>query len=402
MKTVQTILIAAIPGLMFCILPINGIDFRFSWQICTIWLAALAFVLWIPNNWHRLFFGIAFIQVIRNPFFLPGYITLFLIAIYITAIHGFREINENTLFLAMICAASILIAWMILQKTGLLPGYINVHTGCNRPGLPLHSGGPFNPDAAGIFFALCLPAFLQKNRRIFAIVPVTGLFLAETSTGFIAALAGTLVFILITPDKSHKTASGIRPECKTKRKILSSKTHSLLIAVLAAVFFFTFIDPLHNLIDCSRWQIWSRIIHSFPSEPWGQGLGSFKQFFPLLYPDTSMVHVTEAHNEYLQAGFEMGVFAMVLIFAYLISGFYKVWKKRDHLTQNHCQAVAGFTILALSCAGFHVFHIPPLALLGAAWLGQFERFFSETESAFFPLNPAVFNKRILQPSKVAS
>lgn len=219
---------------------------------------------------------------------------------------------------------------------------------------------------------------------------------------YVAALAIILSGVAATPDKSHKTASGIRPECKTKRKILSSKTHSLLIAVLAAVFFFTFIDPLHNLIDCSRWQIWSRIIHSFPSEPWGQGLGSFKQFFPLLYPDTSMVHVTEAHNEYLQAGFEMGVFAMVLIFAYLISGFYKVWKKRDHLTQNHCQAVAGFTILALSCAGFHVFHIPPLALLGAAWLGQFERFFSETESAFFPLNPAVFNKRILQPSKVAS
>jgi hypothetical protein len=402
MKTVQTILIAAIPGLMFCILPINGIDFRFSWQICTIWLAALAFVLWIPDNWHRLFSVFAFIQVIRDPLVLPGYITLFLIAIYITAVHGFREINENALFSAMICAASILFAWMILQKTGLLPGYIKVHTGCNRPGLPLHSGGPFNPDAAGIFFALCLPAFFQQNRRIFAIAPITGLFLAGTSTGFIAALAGTLIYILITPDKSQKTVAGYRPKCKTKRKILSSKTLSLLIAVLTAGFFFTVIDPLQNLLDCSRWQIWSRILHSFPGEPWGRGLGSFKQIFPLLYPESSMVHVTQAHNEYLQAGFEMGIFAMFLIFVYLFSGFYKVRKKRDHLTPNHCRAVAGFAILAISCAGFHVFHIPPLALLAAAWIGQFERFFSETESAFSPPNPAVFNKRILQPSKVAS
>jgi O-antigen ligase len=118
------------------------------------------------------------------------------------------------------------------------------------------------------------------------------------------------------------------------------------------------------------------------SEILGRGLGSWKTVFPLLASgDARIGEVTnangkitmnnafaEAHNEYVQAAFEMGV-QMALLMV-LFAGCV-IWAILTRQAPAHVSA--GMAALMVACMGWHVFHIAPLALLGCAWLGLWER-----------------------------
>jgi len=78
-----------------------------------------------------------------------------------------------------------------------------------------------------------------------------------------------------------------------------------------------------------------------------------------------------AHNEYIQTGFEMGLQTVALIAAYLVWFGVMVWRRTLRSAPCALRIVAsGMAALAVSCLGWHTFHIAPLALLGAAWLGM--------------------------------
>lgn len=93
-------------------------------------------------------------------------------------------------------------------------------------------------------------------------------------------------------------------------RLLSNGAPSLVAATDQAVF-----DP--SLID--RTEIWSRAIYGLQDFPFtGMGLGTFRYVMPVLYPLFSVnpdVDLGHAHNEWLQAGVDVGLAGLVAFIA---------------------------------------------------------------------------------------
>jgi hypothetical protein len=50
MKIAEILLLGAVPGLMFCIIPVNGMEFRLSWQLAALWLGGAAFAVFLSSG----------------------------------------------------------------------------------------------------------------------------------------------------------------------------------------------------------------------------------------------------------------------------------------------------------------------------------------------------------------
>ena len=359
MKLVEIILLFAVPGLMFCIIPVNGMEFRLSWQLASLWLGGVAFALFLSSWWLRVFFLLALIRTATMTPAYDAYISLLTIAVFLAAAEGFRRIDLERIMNAMCAAAILLFVWVMAQKAGFV----------NAPFAPTLAG-PFNPDSGGVFFALCLPAFLRPRWWPFVIICFIGIVMAGATTAALAAAAALGVFLFV----------GDRFQiCPRRAKRIIAGAAALI--VLLGLWFWR-VDSLESVIRCNRWVAWKHAVWSMRSELMGRGLGSWKTEFPLLASgDTRLGEVknengkiimnntvNEAHNEYVQASFELGV-QMALLMV-LFAGFV-TWTILTRQPPAH--AAAGMAALMVACIGWHVFHVAPLALLGCAWLGQWER-----------------------------
>jgi len=251
---VRHILLLAIPGLMLWIIPSHSIDFRFGWQIVSIWLVAVAFMVFLTSWWWRIFFYMALLQIIIAGPVAVSYIQLLLIGIFLAAAEGFSRIETGSIMDMFCVAALILSCWIILQHMGILGTFGKSYI-----------AGPFNINAASVFLALCLPAFFRSRYRwVFIPVVFAGLFLCRSTTGMVAALSGCFVFILFSNYSMRRLAAiGIA-------------------GMLLAGIFFIKIDPAKTIITSPRWSAWKHVVWSYRSAPLGRGLGSFAQTFPLM------------------------------------------------------------------------------------------------------------------------
>ena len=350
----RILLLTSLPGLMFCIIPVHGTEFNLSWQLASVWLGGLAFTALLTGWWLRVFWLICLaVTMIHFPPVYDAYISLITVAVFLAAVEGFSRIDGEKEMDAICIAAIALLCWMLAQRAGWATAWFGVR-----------SVGPFNPDAGGVFLALCLPACLRGKWMLLAPFIVCGLVVSGTTTGAMAALAGMAVYLYLT--------------VADKRKIIA---WGAALAVLAGVWFWK-VDSLDNMVKCNRWIAWKHAAWSMRSEMLGRGMGSWEVVFPLLASgDTRLGTVNnengkiemnnvfcQAHNEYVQAAFELGVQTFALIGAFLI--FVAVCILRKSVS---AEVAAGMTALAISCFGWHVFHIPPVALLGCAWLGMWQR-----------------------------
>ena len=350
----RIILLSAIPGLMFVIFQVGNFSFRLSWQLVSIWLAGVAFTALLSSGWWRIFFLLALAQVIFNEVVLTSYITLMMIAIFLAAAEGFSRIEPDWIMDAMCIGGVLLSLWIIGQKVGILPAF----------SLGASGAGPFNRISAGVYLALCLPAFLRQGVRArceISILPglcwwhclpvIAGaLYLCVSTTAVFAALAAVMTWVLFKGAAAKVLLIGV------------------VTASLFCSLFFWKADPITGLFDPSRWQYWSDVLRTVKVEPLGRGLGSLSQLVPVI--GTKYTGMQQAHNEYVQTGFEMGVQGMAVILAYPVWVGITAWRKRKRLAYTGRIVVSGIAGLAVSCFGWHTFHIAPLAVLGAAWLGM--------------------------------
>lgn len=222
--------------------------------------------------------------------------------------------------------------------------------------------GPFNRNAASIFLALCLPGFfrgrIQSTCRQawwhLSPIVIVALFACRSSSGMLAATAGAFGFLAF-----WRLSARLR---------IKTIVMGLIVTLMSGGIFWWKIDPLADVFANPRWDAWKDIIRSFRSESFGRGLGSFRDLFPAMYPCGNSW--MQAHNEYLQVGFEMGLQAVALILTYLGWFFVCAWRRRRLMSDHDRIIVAGVAALAVGCMGWHVFHIAPLALIGVAWLGM--------------------------------
>lgn len=350
-QTVQEYLIlAALPGLMLCIVPVEGVEFRLSWHLAFLWLGAFLFTAWLTSWWLRAMFLVALLATASIPPAQTAYITLATIGIGLAVIARIAEMDALRAVFWIRGAAVMALAWMIAQRyLGAIPRGEFI--------------GPFNADAAGVFLALCMPAFFSRKAWPGVIVLFVAIAMTKTSTGFAAAAAacavGAFVYGTIPP------------------KI---RALMLLAVCVACSLFFWKVEPITNTLKCDRWIVWDHGTRAIQRTPAGHGLGSWETIFPLLASGDRRIgevlniknHIElnnvfrQAHNEYVQAAFEMGWAALGLIAAFLI------WAAWLILRGAVSPPVAGgVTALAVSCLGWHTFHIAPLALIGCAWLGLF-------------------------------
>lgn len=348
------ILLAALPGLMLCIIPAPGETYaRFSWQLVSIWLAGVVFAGWLRSWWLRIFFVLALVQVIAHGPVATSYLDLVMIGIFMAAIQGFSKIDPEWIMDMMCVAAILLLYWMFLQRIGLAGGGT----------LGTAAAGPFNINAGSAFLAMCLPAFLRGRRWFLLPVVVWGLFACHSTTGMLATVAAVCAY----------QAAAKLPDWIWWALTLSA-------GLLVGSFYFTVESP-RGVYENTRWAAWQRTVQSYSSAPLGRGLGSFKDKFPLMTASDKRLHHNDgnritgpvwqhAHNEYLETGVDMGLQATALVLSFLAWITVSAWRRRDSLSHNEVIALSGIAATAVGAAGFHIFHIAPTALVGCAWIGM--------------------------------
>lgn len=372
MRARHNIALAALVGMPLFATP--WWDFRHGWELLAIWLAAIAFSFWLRCWWWRIFLWLALIQALLHPAAV-SYKSLAMIAIFLGAAQVFSKADPDNLMDLIGISALAHVALMVLQYAGIVPTF------AARP------AGFFNPDAAGVFLALCLPVFfrgrVRKKRTFLAwrypseslcwwhLLPLVlvALVATQTTTGAAAAAAAIMAYVFL---RARRLRAG------------------LILAVVAGLSLFVWrVDPLQSTLNHPRWLVWQHTVRTFQSELWGRGLGSYGEIFPFFMSGDSRltnayeagevhglrivklsVSWEQAHNEYLQTGFEMGIPAMALVAIYPVWVGIAAWRRRKMLLHEARLAACGIAATAISCMGWHTFHIAPLALVGCAWLGM--------------------------------
>jgi len=360
-KTIAVALLATMPLLaMF-----SGVA-RDGWELMSIYGAGMAWSFLLRSWWWRGFLCLALAQLVWRP--TGASMSAFaMICLFLGAAQVFSGSEPEEVSACIRISALAVGVLMLLQEAGVIPPY-------NPFGRP---GGFFNPDAAGVYLALCLPAFLggEKGRTlkiIFCATVAGGIFLAGSTTAMASAAAAVVTYYVLEGRLSRVLAAA-------------------LVVIVGSVVFITKIDPIQSTLSEPRWQVWRHVVRTYPSAPLGRGLGSFREIFPYFVSADRRLSTIEpvmtpdgrkklrfkttwlqAHNEYLQAGFEMGIQGIVLILGFFVSFTVTAMRLRGALSLEARQAGAGIAALAVSCLGWFTLHIAPLALVSMAWLGIWE------------------------------
>jgi hypothetical protein len=332
---------------------VPGMGFRDVWEAACVYGACIAVMFRLGSWWFRIFLAAAVMALLRHPTMDALYATAMII-IFLGAGTLFMDARESGVISCIRIPCMVMAGVVLLQWAHILPVFFN------RP------CGFFNPDAAGVFFALCLPAFFSGKARYLTPLIVICIFLSRTTTGFAATIAGFAVFAAILhPGLLVYAAAPVMAVC---------------------AIWGVFIDPFAKTLSCHRWMVWKQVLLTFRSEYLGRGLGSFKHTFGnfiAAHPVLHKKYYACAHNEYLQAGYEMGIQTVMVVAAFLAVYGVRTIRNRDRMTTSHAQAAAGVAVVAVSCMGWFTLHIAPLALVSMAWIAMwikgFDRIDPETE-----------------------
>lgn len=207
-----------------------------------------------------------------------------------------------------------------------------------------------NHNEASIMIAFGAPAFLREKWWVFLPVVLVGLIMPHTFGGVVAVVCGGLVALFLYNISRVWALVGV------------------LWAECAFVLYYFYVD----VPDFTwRWKAWTTAIIDLYPEHWlfGTGIGHWKVVFAR--PDIRH-HISgnselmlQAHNEFVQGLFEMGVMFAVIVICYLISVAIRYNKKAV------IPVIALVVIIVESCV-YHPFHIALLAMVALTWLAILE------------------------------
>lgn len=383
MAIIAQILLALMP-----LLAVPGWDCREGWELIALWGAAAAYSLLLTSWWRRAFLWLGLFQLILHPAGI-SYAGFAMIAVFLGTVEVFKRIDTGRIMQCMAIGSGSLGALMVLQLAGVMPIYSPYG----------HAAGFFNPGSAGVYLALCLPAFVHVW---WAAGICLGLIAVTHSTT--AMVTGAAVVGLSLALKTRGQRSEVRGRKKTKNWVATIAAGVLLALMLWKL------DPIGRTLNQDpRWELWRQTLQTYQSAPLGRGIGSYQQIMPYFISGNPRLVKTRnagavggkpvltqdiwwnyAHNEFLQAGFELGMQGMILALAWVIwVGFetvnhraetqiYRASEVRAAEPQRSAtdtKLLAGIGIMALAIAslGWFPLHVAPLALTGMAWIGIWER-----------------------------
>lgn len=303
-------------------------------------------LLWHANKWFALFFILAFISSVYpngDPVSWVAFRSVFYgLLWYLLIVHFVNTRGIQPIIDAMCIIALANVLLLITQELGLCMktiGFDLIYTPLSGKGTrPV--GLMANRNEVSCLLAFCLPAFFSRKRwKYFLPAIILGLFLAKSTGGILASTVGILFYL-----------------CMRGRIVWG------LCFVISAIF-------LHWLFmdfpsSSGRWEPWKKGWKLY-KQHWvfGLGLGHWKVVFSKV-KILGLFYKT-AHNEIVQAVFEMGIGFAVIAAGYALSIIRRF--RKDALIPT----MALIIILINSLVHFG-FHIATTMMIGVTWMAIFE------------------------------
>ena len=252
-----------------------------------------------------------------------------------------NKINSKNILDCMIVCGTIMGFHCIIQNFNLDQFFVVRHIIQEQKQVVGFLG---NPTVVAPYIAMIVPLAIYRKRFVFAIIMCIGVLLTMSHVG-IGALVVSLLFLA---------------SCHNRKLIIPI---GIILAVCIGALAYEYFHPMfskHLFDDSGRIVVWKDILHTI-SEPFktgkrffctGLGIDSFKFTYqrPIHSP------YLQAHCEYLELLYEIGIYGLILFITMFVNLFRGIGidKKNYHL-------YASLLCIALVACGTFPFHIGPIA-----------------------------------------
>lgn len=340
----RSLLIAAILAAAVLLrFPVDDLRLEMEFLVRLAAIAGLALYLWTINPWWAAFLALAGVSHVYPAHTRSSYLAFDAVlhgAVWfavLTSVLRRRDLTVLYNTLAAICCFNLF--WQVLQAFELDPVFAALADGpMPRVGFML------NQNFCGAFAAFCLPVFLRPGWRWGLAVVGLSLFLAQTSLAVFSAFAGLLFFGVV------------------KKKIVLS----LALAVCGSAGYILLVDGP----GFERWPVWKLGLLGWIEEPWfGFGLGHWALLFQKPVSGAGTGIWMQAHNEFLQGLFEMGIGFGIVVVGYL-AGAWNALRRRAG--EGLLIPATALVIIAVNSAANFPFHVGATAIVAVTWMACFE------------------------------
>lgn len=330
-------------------------ELTFSWAAMTVFAAYVARVV---NLWAGLFLILATWGVVSNQATAYSeraqFFILYGVIWYWFCVRLIRE-NGPVLVLNVLCGLTLThLAFLVCQALNYNPiGSIALR--------PQWTSVPFDPvpniglltnhNEASALLAFGAPAFVRKGWWPFLPLVLAGLALPTTFSGPLAVACSAFVGLFLFP-------------LRWRTRLVSVAGGFLAIFTYAR-----FVDMPDVTWRLRAWKM--AIVDLLPERLFtGAGTGHWKIVFARRDVADYLTGgngelLLQAHNEYVQSLFELGILFAVILIGYTVHNVLR-YNARARLS------TLAVIVIAVVCAAYHPFHIALLAMVALMWMAMLE------------------------------
>lgn len=312
------------------------LSFQLLAEIGTI--VVFAYLLWGINKWIAMFLVVvclsSFFPQYDKATFLASH-AIFYGIVWYYVVYKRGDVGSILNILCVIAMANV--AMLCLQSIGIDPLYKAISGDA-----VLKTGFMSNQNETSAVLALCFPAFLRGRWKLFIPIIFVGFFITGSFGGFIAVIIGSVYYFWNRINKG-----------------------TLVVGVAVVVGAFVFTDTLWSM---HRWHTWVKAGELYSRHfIFGAGIGHWKYVFSNIvingYESTRML---QAHNEFIQGVFEMGIPFIVVLTGFLSSLALKI-KRLDNIFK------VAIIIILINCFVNFTLHIAVTAYIILTWIALIDR-----------------------------
>lgn len=266
------------------------------------------------------------------------------------------EFNKELILKVMVYAGSVMAGYVILQYFGFDQFFVSADPGLGRLG-----GTLGNRAITSAYIAMIIPIALYFKKYLLSLLMVISIFMMGISASIVSMIAASSFFIW----------SCLR-WCNRRIFILFMVASALISG------FVIFKMPNKEIIaNHGRYQVWRELVEDLRKPVSGKtnkkysftgfGIGSFKYMFHAKHPVSNF---TEAHNDYLELLYNIGVFGLFLFLA-------SMWRaaKKSFIPENRYRMMllSSFGCVALNAGGLFCWQSAPIVFNSLIILGLMQK-----------------------------
>ena len=267
-----------------------------------------------------------------NKLILLGCLWFFFLVNYL------KEDSIKYLLDAICIIALCNVVFLVVQYMNINPLYLP-----KKEGQKVIVGLMANPNQVSALLAFCFPAFLRGRWKWLIPAVLLGLILAKSFAGPLAVGIGMIVYIA------------------AKQTLV----RSLIVVIIALMLFAGLVDKpsIPARVGTLKWGL------EATGKRWvmGYGLGHWAPIRRAVEKAEGRAKgfMAQAHNEYIQMFFEMGIGFLLIVAGYFIS-IIRRFKEQAIIP------IVAVVIIAVNSMAFFPFHIATTAMIAITWMAILE------------------------------